>query len=172
VPEYPIIYDGSFIIFWTGVLLLEFYDGGLLAVAFTLLALLIIISHEHAHASQCLKNGNRIFGISFTWLGGSVLADIDKTSDKIDFYKAGIVDTGAYALAFVEIVAVLWFIHEYLQPIGINFAPNPYFSLLNSITVFAVVLFICNILPISFHSKKHDMIIMTDGWATYNLLKA
>jgi len=170
ITPYPITFGKSFYIFWSIAVLWELYDGGLLGVAFTFMAMLIIVSHEHAHALQCIKNGNTILGIHFNWMGGAVIADIDKTEHKIDFYKAGLIDNGAYAIGLTEIVCAIWFIHNYLHPSGINFAPNPFLSLLNSIAFFSVILFICNLVPLSYHSKKHDMIITTDGWATYKLI--
>ena len=46
-----------------------------------------------------------------------------------------------------------------------NFASNPYLDLINSITLFAVLMFVCNILPYSIYIKRWDVIVTTDGWA-------
>jgi len=92
-------------------------------------------------------------------------ADITDARIAVPVLSAGVIDTGIYTFSFVGI----WAIPHLTHPIGLNFANNPYLNLLNSIALFCIVMFISNILPISYNSKRYG-VISTDGWATYKLI--
>ena len=158
---YPIIYDGSFIVFWGMSLALGLFVGGLLTFALVAAMILILINHEHAHVKQCIRHYIPIRSLRFTWIGGFLDSDIRYASDVVRVCSAGVINTGMYAFSLVGIVAVIM----YFRPVGLNFANNQYLNFLNGITLFAVVLLISNLLPIVYHSKTDGM-ITTDGWAS------
>lgn len=170
-PEYPISYTAGFIIFWGLALGSSLFIGGLLTFAISAILLLMLTTHEHAHAVACIRNGVKIHAITFTALGGQVDCDIEKHSDNTAFrvYSAGVLDTSCYAVSFVAVLAVFTFIG---REAGINFA-DPYGTLqrlqfLNSIVLISVIFVITNILPITIKSEKHGE-ISTDGWAAFKL---
>jgi len=156
---YPIVYKPSFTVFWGLSLGSCFLIGDQLTLAFVAFAMLVLITHEHAHIRECQRLLVPINSVTFSWLGGAVDADIRYAKDAVPILSAGVKDTGAYAFVFGAFLAALYFI----RPIGMNFAQNPYLNLLNSIVVLTVLMFITNILPIVYHSKT-DGIISTDGW--------
>jgi hypothetical protein len=164
--KYPINYTRSFILLWGIALSVGLFIGGLLTFALVAMMILVLISHEHAHLKQCERHNVNVNSVMFTWLGGAIDLDIKGAKDGIPVLFAGVVDTGAYTFAF----GVIWAIIYLSRPLGLNFANNPWLNLLNSISLFCVVMFISNILPIEYNSNKHG-IITTDGWATYKLLK-
>ena len=164
--NYPINYTRSFVLLWGLSLSVGLFIGGLLTFALVSMMILVLISHEHAHLKQCELHNVKVNSVAFTWLGGAIDLDIKGAKDGIPVLFAGVVDTGMYTLSAV----VVWAALNFTRPLGLNFANNPYLNLLNSITLFCVVMFISNILPISYNSEKHG-IITTDGWATYKLLK-
>jgi hypothetical protein len=163
--QYPITYTRSFILLWGPALGIGLFIGGALTFALVCMMILVLISHEHAHLKQCERHNVNVKSVTFTWLGGMIDLDIKGAADGIPVLFAGVVDTGMYTISAVT----LWAIPNLTRPIGLNFANNPYLNLLNSITLFCVVMFISNILPISYNSEKHG-IITTDGWATYKLM--
>jgi len=163
---YPITYKPSFVLLWGLSLSVGLFIGGLLTFALVSMMILVLISHEHAHLKQCELHNVKVNSVAFTWLGGAIDLDIKGAKDGIPVLFAGVIDTGMFTMVAI----VLWAIPYRSLLTGINFANNPYLNLLNSITLFCVVMFISNILPISYNSEKHG-IITTDGWATYKLSK-
>lgn len=158
--DHDIIYKPSFVLFW-GVMLAISVLCGILTVVFTLCSMLMLIWHEHAHLKACEKRGVKINSVSFTWLGGE--ADVDivwYANDAIPVLMAGVKNTGIFAFSLGAFVVGLYS----FPPLGLNFAQNPYLNLLNSVAVFAVLLFITNILPITVNTKTKG-VISTDGWA-------
>ena len=161
MPDYPITYEPSFVLFWGISLGFGLFIGGALTFALVAAMILILINHEHAHVKQCIRHYIPIRSLRFTWIGGFLDSDLRYASDVVRVCSAGVINTGMYAFVLTGVVMAI----TYLRPTGLNFANNPYLNFLNSITLFAVVLLISNILPIVYHSEKDGM-ITTDGWAT------
>ena len=168
-PEYPIIYEKSFLIFWGTMLALSLYGGGLLMFAFTATAILVLIHHEHAHLKQCMKRNVKVNSVIFTWYGGGVNADIVYAHDAVPILLAGVTNTGYYAVAFIAMLGSYHYIGRTFG-MGINFANNPYIAFLNSLTLFTVIMVFTNVLPISIKSKEHG-IISTDGWGAIRFIE-
>ncbi|MDD3019876.1 MAG: hypothetical protein PHX61_02715 [Alphaproteobacteria bacterium] len=156
---YKINYTISFVIFWGLALGFGLFAGGLLTFALVAMMILVLISHENAHLKQCLKRGVKVNSVTFTAMGGMVDADILYANDAVPILAAGVIDTGFYTFVFGGFLAALYLI----RPHNFNFAMNPWLNLLTSTSASLVVMFITNILPITYHSKK-DGIISTDGW--------
>lgn len=167
--DYPIIYDTSFVIFWGVVLSISLYTGGLLSFATVAVMILVLIHHEHAHIKECKARGVKVNSVRFTWLGGMVDADILYANDAVPIMKAGVANTGYYAIAFVIILMGYNFIGRNYG-LGINFANNPYLNMITSIMLFTVIMFFSNILPISYKSKKYG-VITTDGWGAFKFVE-
>lgn len=165
VTEYPIIYELSFLLFWGPMLALSVYAGGLLMFAFTLLAMMVLIHHEHAHVKECQKLGVKVNSVKFNWMGGAVNADIHYANDAVPIMAAGVLNTGFYTFAAVALLGTVHYLGRNVVT-GFNFANNPYLQFLTSVSVFLVVLLFSNLLPISVKSKEHG-IITTDGWGAY-----
>ena len=157
---YPIIYENSFVVFWGIFLGVGLFAGGLLTFALVAMMMLVLISHEHAHVKQCIKRHVPIRSVKFNWLGGMVDADIRYANDAVPILSAGVYDTGCYTLVFG---AIIWYLDTF-RVTGLDYANNPYLSLLNGIACFLIVMSITNVLPINYHHKKHGL-ISTDGWA-------
>ena len=166
MPEYPIIYDASFLLFWGISLALGLYAGGLLTFALVAMMMLVLISHEHAHLKQCVKLNVKVNSVRFTWLGGMVDADIRDADYAVRILSAGVIDTGCYSVSFAGLFIALY----YFNPPTLNFANIHFLGLLNGINMFLIVMCITNILPISYTHKKHG-IISTDGWATLRFIE-
>jgi hypothetical protein len=164
-PAYPINYELSFLLFWGPMLALSVFGGGLLMFAFTMLAIMVLIHHEHAHVKECIKRGVKVNSVTFNWMGGGVNADIYYANDAVPILSAGLINTGCYAFAAVALLASVQYLGRNVWT-GFNFANNPYLQFLTSVSVFLSVLFFSNILPISIHSKEHG-IVRTDGWGAY-----
>lgn len=162
--NYPINFTKSFFVFWIAAAALAYYVGGWINVAFILIALGMIACHEYAHAVACVKNDLKIKEMGFTWLGGYVRADVNTPTEAVDFFMAGIKNTGWFAVVFT---AALIFVNIAGRTfLSINFAPtNVYLSLLNTLTLFSIMMLACNVLPISYHDKKHDVLVTTDWFA-------
>ena len=139
----------------------------MLGIALVGSALIILLSHERAHVDVCIRKNLPIKSLRFTWLGGFLNADIKKASDYVAVLTAGIYDTFKYAAGLSGVVLFIWVLHRVISPVGINFAPTTEYNVFFALTEFAVLLFVANILPISFYSKRFDDTITTDGWAAW-----
>ena len=164
--SYPIIYDWGFVVFWGVTLLLGIYGGGFLGGAFVMGAMLMLVWHEHAHASVCLRVGAPIKEIRFAWYGGYVMANVSNPSDIVDFFLAGVKNTTKITTILVALVAGITIWGIYFAS-GFNFAHNPLLNFINSLASFAILMTLINVLPISFHIKKYDVIVTTDWWAAH-----
>lgn len=153
-------YEASFLILWGSALGISLFIGGILAMVGVLMMLLMILSHENAHYRACIRRNVKVNWIRFNWLGGMINCDIRHYNDAVPVLMAGVKDTGKYAAIFAPLP---WLLYYVIRPIGLNFANNPYFNLLNCLAVFSAVLFISNIFPGRIPSKEGP--IMTDGWA-------
>lgn len=153
-------YDLSFLLLWGSALGITLFVGGLMAMAGVLVMILMILSHENAHYNACVKRGIKVNWIRFNWLGGMINCDLVHYNDAVPVLLAGIKNTGAYTLVLGPIP---WIIYNVVRPVGVNFANNPYMGFLYSIALFAVVLFLSNIIPGTIPSK--DGPVRTDGWA-------
>lgn len=169
IAEYPIVYKPSFVLFWGVALGLSVFTGGSLMFAFTAIAILMLIHHEHAHVKECLKRGVRVNSVTFNWLGGVVNADICYANDAVPILLAGIKNTGYYVFLSIGLLLSVHYMGRNVWS-GFNFANNPYLQFLNSFVLFSVILLITNCLPISHYSKKHG-VISTDGWGAYRMLE-
>jgi hypothetical protein len=161
MPDYPIIYDPSFVFFWGVVLAFSLYTGGLLAFATVCAMMLVLIHHEHAHVVQCITRGVKVKQVRFNWLGGLVEAEILYANDAVPIMASGVINTGCYAFSFSAVYLAIDYIGRNL--ISINFANNPYINFVGSLMLFSGIMLISNCLPISYHSKKYG-VITTDGW--------
>lgn len=157
-------YTRSFVLFWGATMALAIYTGGILNLAFVLIALLMLVWHEHAHAAHALRSGGTVHEIGFTWLGGYVIAEMQSLVDRPGFFMAGVKNTVGLAIVFIamDCGAILVF-----RELSINLAMNPYLNLLNCAVVFAVLLSLSNILPVSYYWKERDILITTDAWAAH-----
>ena len=160
IPRFTI----PFLIFWGASFIVSWLIGGLLTFAYTLIVMLVLISHEYAHIAECQRLQVPVKSVTFTLLGGQVDADIQYAHEAVSVLSAGLKDSGMYA-AFMAIVL---FVLYTFRPIGVNFAQNPYLNLLNSVGFVLVLLLISNVLPISYKHKKHGM-IYTDGWGAWKM---
>ena len=165
--QYPITYEVSFFILWGIILIWQYSAVDLLGIALVGSALIILLSHERAHVNACIRRNLTINSLKFTWLGGFLDADVKKASDYVVVLKAGIFDTSKYMIGLSGIVLFIWFLRDIVRPIGVNFAPTTGYNVFIALTQFTIILFIGNILPISFYSKKFGDIITTDGWAAW-----
>lgn len=168
-PDYEISYEPSFVIFWGLMLAGGLLAGGLLMLAFIATAILTLIHHEHAHLKTSLERNVKINYVKFTWLGGLVDADITYAHDAVPIYSAGVINSGCYAVVFAGALISINYLGRNVWT-GFNFANNPYLQFLNSITMFAVVMVVTNILPIAWKSKKYG-IVSTDGYAAYKFVE-
>jgi hypothetical protein len=165
IPEYPIIYEPSFVLFWGAMLALSIMSGNLLLFAYTAITMLVLIHHEHAHIKECLKRNVRIKSVTFTWWGGGVDADIMYAHDAVPILTAGVINTGCYAIVFMG----MWLGANFLSRnvlLGVNVINNPYLQFLNSIALLSLLIFATNILPISHKTQKYG-VVTTDGWGAY-----
>jgi hypothetical protein len=171
--DYPIFYHWSFVLFWGVALSLEgFVIGGILPFAYTLLCMLVVVSHEHAHAAKCIELGIPIHSIEFYWLGGGVITELDYASDIVDFLEAGVKDTAYYSIGFITLfIALLLFGRDLVN--GYLFILYPFRDLVGSIAFFATALAIANCLPYSYKTNiilngvNHSILVSTDGWAAW-----
>jgi len=161
----PTVYTNSFLIFWAATFAAGIYGSGLIGIPFVLAALIIVICHERAHAKAALKSGATVLEMRYTWLGGYVVADLsDYPSDAVEFFKAGVINTGYFAAFFILLNSgINYYVRDVI--LGFNAAGNPWLSLLNSLALLGSLMFILNILPIRYYIKEKDMLITTDGWA-------
>jgi hypothetical protein len=162
--DYPIEYTLSFVLFWGFALAFEIYAGGLLGFAFTCMAIMIVVSHEHAHAEETLKHGAKVTGIMFTGFGGMVIAEIEYAGDAVKMLLAGIKDTGYYAFSFVSLFLVMTLSGGSLVN-GYMFILYPYKDFVAAVAFFAVTLFIMNTIPMAYPTRYG--ILATDGWAAW-----
>lgn len=163
-PPYPIHYHWSFFAFWIILVIYEFVMVDLLGVAAVLVLLLIVMTHEHAHAVECLRNGAEIVSIEVNALGLAVAADIKNPSDAVTFFAAGIKDTATYACSFSFLFAFLLFAGRDLVN-GYMFILYPLRNFVGNIALFAVILVITNILPIWWYIKRYNAWVVSDGMA-------
>jgi hypothetical protein len=166
---HPVIYTNSFIVFWGLSLAISLAAGGLLSFAVVATILLMLIHHEHAHAKKCVEYNVPIHSITFEAWGAMVDARLPNTHEGIEIYKAGVVNSGCYAISFVALLVI---VREFAYSNGWNIAdslPNGllyWMQFLNSISLAAVVLVVTNILPIWWYSKKHGLVTF-DGCAVF-----
>jgi hypothetical protein len=153
-------YTGSFLIFWGGALGIGLYMGGLLMVAYILICLYLMHTHEHAHAVECIKRNITIKKIEFSAAGGCVNCGEMYANDAVPILLAGLKNTTVYLFGFVGLAIFL----SWYRFIGVNYANNPYINLVNCVSLFTLCLVICNCLPISYQSKEYGL-VSTDGWA-------
>jgi hypothetical protein len=167
---YEIEYTTGFVLFWGVLLSVATIFGDLLYIAYVLMAMLILISHEHAHAEECIKNSVEIQGIEFTLWGGMVKADIEKDPvSAVPIIAAGIKDTAIYAIGLSAILILLTIFGKYLVG-GHVFLIIPMRDFLWWAAQFAIITVIANIIPGTFHHKTLG-VIRTDGWAAWHYLE-
>jgi hypothetical protein len=154
-------YKSSFVLFWGLALGGGLFAGGLLMLALTCMMILCLITHEHAHAVECINRGVQVKRIWFTWLGGAIDADLKEDCDAIPILLAGVKDTACYTFAFGGVFAVLLNLYTPAMPFQ-------FIAMAKSMLLFAGVLTLTNVLPLTFHSKEHGE-ISTDGWAAFKL---
>ncbi len=162
-PTYPIDYEPSFVLFWGLALAGGLFAGGLLLFALVCMMILCLITHEHAHAVECIKRGVPIKRIWFTWLGGAIDCNLQNESDAIPVLMAGVKDTACYAFAFLGVFVSLESLYSPSMPMQ-------FLAMSKSMLLFAGIMTITNVLPITFHSEVHGE-ISTDGWAAYKMWK-
>ena len=167
MPDYPITYDWSFFILWGIILVWQYSAVDLLGVALVGSALIILISHERAHANACIRKNLPIKSLKFTWNGGFLDADIKKASDYVTVLMAGVRNTACYAIGLSGIAIFIWFLRDVIRPIGVNFAPTTGYNVFIALTQFSLLLLLVNILPMSFYSKRLGGVVTTDGWAAW-----
>jgi len=161
---YPITYSLSFVLIWGLSFGVAVFYGKLMFVAYVALMMLVLICHEHAHAEECVRLGIEIKSIEFTAFGGMVKTGaVEYVDDAISIFKAGVANTGYYAVSFFFVFAMLQMYGRGMIP-GFNLANNAYIDFAFSSVIFTSVLFLCNILPVSYHSKEHGL-VATDGYA-------
>lgn len=163
IPEYKVIIEPSAILGYGSLLVFAAITGGISMFAYVLTAMWVIISHEYAHLKECLKRNVKVNYVKFAWYGGMVSADIKYANDAVPICLAGVVNTSYYAMASLILLISVNYLGRYVWT-GFNFANNPYLSFINCFTLYTVMAVICNILPITYHSKKHGL-ISTDGWS-------
>jgi hypothetical protein len=165
---HKIIYHPSFFLFWGSLVSIAFYFGDLLYVAYVLMTLLILISHEHAHAVSCIKNGVKIYSIEFSFWGGMVNCEIEKNiSSAVEIITAGVLDTGYYAIG-LTVLMFLWNAYGHLFAHGMRFITIPEGDFLWWSSQFAILVFISNIIPGTYVHKTLGN-IRTDGWAAWKM---
>jgi len=170
--DYKIIYEPSFVIFWGLALSAGLFVGGLLTIAAVAMAMLILITHEHAHIEECNRVNIGINSVRFTWLGGMVDfrdADAWYAGDIVSLLLAGVKDTGAYSISFIFVLVILNYLGRNVV-LGFNFANNPYINFVNSVVLFSGVLFIGHFLPITYKTKSGGL-ISPDGWAALRFME-
>jgi hypothetical protein len=160
--NYAIVYKPSFILMWGSALALGFYFGGWLMLAYTAVAILMLVHHEYSHIRECEKRGVKINNVTFNWLGGMVDADIFLANDIVPILEAGVKNTGYYALGFGSVLFTTLFISN--SYVVMPLAGIHYIRFLESIVLFSIIMLVCNVLPISIRSKKYGF-VSTDGWA-------
>jgi hypothetical protein len=165
-PDYPIIYEGSFLLFWGAGLSISLFLGGALGLLCMLISLLMLITHEHAHLKECMRTNTKIKSMTFSWMGGAAEVDSEFWNMK-SILLAGVYDTWTYFSVFTGVLFIVWYWKDNLS-VGINFANNPWLNLITSLSMMSGVFFFTNILPITIHTKKYGP-ISTDGWAAVKL---
>jgi hypothetical protein len=127
--------------------------------------MLFLISHEHAHASECIKRGVKINSITFTWLGGMIDCDILYANDAVPILSAGVINTSCYMFASIGILVMSYLIRLLGLTDGMNYAmTNPIVGFAYTVVGCVVILTLTNVLPINYHHKTYGL-ISTDGWA-------
>ena len=166
-PPYPIIYHPSFCIFFGIILAVTVvYLRDLLYTAYALFFMLMLISHEHAHAVECIRHGVRIHSIEFSFWGGFVNAEIERDPGAaVDILKAGVRDTAMYGAGFVVLLGGM-FLFGPIYSNGNVFLTFPLRDFLWWSGQAAILTFIGNIIPGTIHHKVHGA-IRTDGWAAW-----
>lgn len=139
------------------------YAGGLLLFALVCMMILCLITHEHAHAVECINRGVNVKRIWFTWLGGAIDCDIQNEVDAVPILMAGVKDTACYAFVFMVVFVTIGALYSPSMPFQ-------FVAMSKSMLLFAGVMTITNVLPITIHSKTHGE-ISTDGWAAYKIWK-
>lgn len=147
---------------WGSALAVGFYFGGLLMFAYTAVAILMLVHHEYAHIRECERRLVKINHVKFNWLGGLVNAEIHHAHDAVPILEAGVKNTGYYALGFGSVLLTTLFISNNYGTMTLE--GSHYLQFLNSVVLFAVIMLVSNVLPITIKSKEHGL-ISTDGWA-------
>lgn len=160
----PTEYTGSFLVFWGGFLAWTLIDGGMLTLAFALTAMMMVLSHEHAHAQKCLDLGVGVDKIVFNWLGGAVIiSDCRYPADAVEILMAGVKDTAMYAFSFSGVFLSMLVFGKNIVG-GLMFILYPFRDLAMVIAFAALVLTAVNCVPGTIYHEKYGP-IRTDGWA-------
>jgi hypothetical protein len=163
---HKIIYHPSFFLFWGAMVLAAGYFGDLLYVAYVLTVLLILISHEHAHAAACIRNGIQIQSIEFTYWGGLVNAPWECDVAAYEVIVAGLKDTTIYAVGFTGLMFFMQhYGHVFAQ--GLRFIIIPETDYLWWVTQFVILMVISNVIPGTYRHKVYGP-IRTDGWHAWH----
>jgi len=165
--NYPTIYEPSFVFFWGMALAGGLLAGGSLLFALIALMILVLHSHEYAHAKKAISLNVAVQKVVFTWLGGAIICDSKSPQDTIKICNAGLIDTFLWWISFM---ALRMIVYQVGAITGWNFADSSplgllyWMRMLNGIILFTAIAVISNMLPIEYNHKTHGL-ITTDGWA-------